>query len=156
MRMQKHMNDAQRLEVLLSRTIQVGACLEWVGCKNTDGYPKIHWKGNFNAKGHRVVYQLIHPDENLDGKVVRHTCDNPLCINPDHLWSGTPSDNVADRDARFRHGASKLTHEQVLEIDSLFRNKTDLMVKEIAQLYNVDSRTISSIKHKKHWKHLLL
>ena len=156
MRMRKGMDDVQRLNVLLARTEHVDDCMLWVGCRNTDGYPKVYWKGNFNAKGHRVVYQLCHPDENMDGKVVRHTCNTPLCINPNHLLSGTSSDNMADRDAQHRHGATKLTRDQVLEIDELFRNKTDLKVKEIAQLYDVNFRTISSIKHKKHWKHLLL
>lgn len=78
-----------------------------------------------------------------------------MCINPEHLLSGTIADNVQDRDSRFRHGASKLTPEQVVEIFNL-TNQTEKPLKEIAEKYGVDQRTVSSIKLKKHWKHLLL
>lgn len=156
MRILKSMSDAEKLEVLLFKTQLVGECYEWTGCLNSDGYPKIFWQGNANGKGHRIVFKLSHPEDNMDGIVIRHTCDNPKCINPDHLVPGSPKDNMADRDARERHGAAKLSHAEVLEIDALLRNQTNCTVTEVVKMYGVDPRTISSIKHRKHWKQLLL
>ena len=156
MRITKNMTDLEKLNCFLSRTVEVGSCKEWTGCCNTEGYPKICWKGNANGKGHRIVYELSHPGEDISKKVIRHTCDNPRCINPDHLLSGTPAQNMDDRDRRFRHGAAKLTAEQVVEIRNLFTNGTKLKLKAIGELYGVDQRTVSSIKCGSHWKHLLL
>lgn len=92
------------------------------------------------------------------GQVVRHTCDNPLCINPDHLILGTQADNVADREARGRRkdingemiGTSKLTAAQVYEIRA-----SKLSCSKLAEIYGVDKSNISSIKTGKSWKHLL-
>lgn len=77
-------------------------CWDWQGKLNKDGY------GSFwiNAKGRsvvasRVAYELFKgPFE--DRLVVRHTCDRPRCVNPEHLRLGTTEDNVKDRDRRGR------------------------------------------------------
>ncbi|CAH9016537.1 putative homing endonuclease [Vibrio phage 275E43-1] len=89
------------LELILSHTEQLGNCLIWTRCCNTDGYPRAVIDGNNNAKVHRVVYELYH-GELEQGLVVRHVCDNPKCINPEHLVSGTQQDNVQDRVQRGR------------------------------------------------------
>lgn len=96
------------------KLLVTGSCWEWVGCLNSDGYPKVSWKGSANGKGHRIVYSLLHPDEDITGKVIRHTCDNPRCLRPDHLVSGTPSDNMRDRGRRgrtYRHVSGQETAE---------------------------------------------
>lgn len=84
----------------LEYTIQTeNGCLEWTRCFNTDGYPRAGVKGNTNLKVHREVFYECngyYPD------VVRHTCDNKKCINPDHLVGGTSLDNVQDRNERKR------------------------------------------------------
>ena len=92
------------------------------------------------------------------GQVVRHTCDNSLCINPDHLILGTQADNVADREARGRRkgingeliGTSRLTAAQVLEIRA-----SDLSYAQLAEKYGVDKSTIYCVKTGKSWKHLI-
>jgi hypothetical protein len=81
-------------------------CWEWEGAFNTDGYPRMSerlpcGKYETNIKGHRKVFELIKGDI-PEGYVVRHTCDNITCVNPDHLISGTPGDNVIDRRERGR------------------------------------------------------
>ena len=76
-------------------------------------------KGNIHA--HRVSYQLYNGPLSED-RIVCHKCHNPQCVNPDHLYAGTRSDNQMDRvkdgtsNRGERHGNSKLTEEQVLEI----------------------------------------
>lgn len=131
------------------------ACIEWKGCLTPDGYPRRAYKGNRNTRWHRVVYCKAHglELEDIKGLVVRHTCDNPKCINPEHLIIGTSQDNIRDRDIRGRHGQRKLTNDQVLEIFKLVTSGA--VIKTVARQYGVDPRTISSIRHKRHFKWLL-
>ena len=120
----------KELAALLSYTYQDGECLVWTRCFNTDGYPRASVDGNSNAKVHRVVYELVNgPLEK--GQVVRHTCDNPKCINPAHLLAGTHTDNMRDRDERERHGKSKVTKEQVRMIRDLW-DTNNYLQKELA------------------------
>lgn len=87
------------LEKLLSHTKEVEGCLVWTRCFSTDGYPRMSIKNNANVKVHRLVYQLYY-NEDITNKLVRHVCDNPKCINPKHLISGTATDNMLDRQER--------------------------------------------------------
>lgn len=77
-------------------------CWEWLGSKDKDGY------GRYNMKptrygAHRISYQIengtIPP-----GQVICHTCDNPGCVNPKHLFAGTQLDNIKDMDNKGRRG----------------------------------------------------
>lgn len=99
------------LEELLGYTDHNGECLEWTRCYNSDGYPRTAWNGSTNGKVHRIVYQLS-TGESIDGLVVRHKCDNPRCINPDHLEVGTVIDNVQDRNERGRTHSHVETDEE--------------------------------------------
>ena len=102
-----------------------------------------------------------------EGLVVRHKCDNPACVNPEHLELGTHQDNTNDKikRGRFRQGNvygsknnfAKLTEEQVLEI-----RKTHIKgvgsrkgnTKELANKYGVSITLINQISRKDIWKHL--
>ena len=72
-------------------------CIEWQGSKDRDGYGQINYEG-VTKRAHRVVYCDYHNIvlEDIDNLVVMHTCDNPSCINPNHLTVGTQKDNVRD------------------------------------------------------------
>ena len=74
-------------------------CWTWEGCKNEDGY------GNFRHLGeslaHRISYQLIHGNISMEDQVL-HSCDNPSCVNPDHLWIGNHQDNMKDKTVKGR------------------------------------------------------
>lgn len=75
-------------------------CLEWQGVRSHKGYGQMtHVRRCLRV--HREVYRLTHGGI-PEGYVVRHTCDNPPCCNPDHLVAGTQKQNVADREARGR------------------------------------------------------
>jgi len=128
-------------------------CWEWTAGKFTEGYGSFRLNTKM-LKAHRVAYQLTKGDI-PDGLMVRHTCDNRLCCNPDHLILGTHADNMKDMTERNRqakgkyNGNSKLTAKQVMEIYN-----SPLLQNEIAKLYNIDQSIVSRIKHKKRWKHL--
>jgi hypothetical protein len=79
-------------------------CWEWKGFKNHDGYGRT-WINNKGYYAHRVIYSLAYPNTiNLNAPTSQnetgfllHTCDNPSCCNPKHLWIGTHKDNMEDK-----------------------------------------------------------
>jgi hypothetical protein len=83
----------------LQHTEVEGDCLVWTRCFNSDGYPRAGVAGNVNLKVHREVFFSVN---GYYPPVVRHTCDNRRCINPDHLIGGTNLDNIQDRHTRGR------------------------------------------------------
>lgn len=88
------------IEIFNSRYKVVGDCWIWTGSIRNDGYGRYpvnrQWKG-----AHRVAYEL-YKGPIPEGLLVRHKCDNPLCINPEHLELGTNKDNVWDMYLRGR------------------------------------------------------
>lgn len=93
-------------------------------------------------RAHRLSYEL-HCGEIPAGMFVCHRCDNPACINPDHLFLGTPKDNVVDMDGkgRGRRGTyRKLTDEQVAHI-----LRKEMSSAQYAKLYGVDRGHVGNI-----------
>ena len=87
------------------KKVTVGdSCWMWVGGKTKDNYGKF-WLGK-TMKAHKVSY-LIHCGEVPNGLCVLHSCDNPLCVNPKHLWLGTQLENIQDRDKKGRGNKGK-------------------------------------------------
>jgi hypothetical protein len=71
-------------------------CWEWQAARNAKGYGRLTSGRGVHLKAHRVAFVLfggVIPD-NL---FVLHTCDNPSCCNPGHLFVGTPKDNMVDK-----------------------------------------------------------
>ena len=107
---------------------------------------------------HRLIYADAcgYSYDELPEEVVRHTCDNPPCINIDHLIGGTIADNMQDKVDRERqargesHGSSKLTVNDVLRI----RANTELTRKELSEIYGVHQVTIGKILRREKWAHI--
>lgn len=130
-------------------------CLEWTGF--VQRYGRIFYNGKSHL-AHRVAWEITYGEipENL---VVCHHCDNPKCVNPKHLFIGTQTDNVADRERKGRNivqkgekcGTAKLTEEQVKEI-----LKSKLSLTKCAKLYGVTPQAISMIRNRKNWAHIII
>ena len=112
-------------------------------------------EGYFNDL-HREIYKAAFGID-ITGSVIRHACNNPSCLNPDHLRDGTHADNVmdrvlADRSARGkRNGRAKLNARKV----RLIRNSTTSPGKELARQFGVDEHLIRKIRKRELWKHVI-
>jgi len=137
-------------------------CWEWTGAKNRkNGYGNI--KINYKKyRSHRISWILAN------GKIpekmcVCHSCDNPGCVNPNHLFLGTHQDNMNDMINKNRNkipdnsgeksGNHKLTEQEVLEIKSKYKWYV-YTYKMLSEEYCVNYRTILDIIHRKTWKHI--
>lgn len=143
-RVTKHclVGNDNRLRLEQSRRIDpVTGCWEWTRCRDGHGYGRV-WDGERVSAAHRVAY-VVYRGLIPIGKRVLHTCDNPPCFNPSHLYLGTQKDNVRDMIERRRglvgshNGASVLTEQQVLDIRESSKTKTGYRIaKETGINYN--------------------
>ena len=110
--------------------------------------------------GHRLSYEL-HKGPIPKGLYVCHTCDNGHCVNPGHLFLGTPADNSRDFIEKggkpgaygSSHYRTKLTESDVQEIRSLYKNSR-LTLKQIGKQFGLNAVTIHNIVHRKTWTHV--
>ena len=113
-------------------------------------YCTVEWEGR-PAGLHRVVYATEHGlgRSDLEGLVVRHRCDNPRCINPDHLELGTQRDNILDcvrrgRRPKYLLKKQKITDQQVREIRAAYA-KGGVTQRQLARQSQVRQDHISRI-----------
>jgi len=153
-------HDRTIKERLLFRATEDGSCLIWNGGKSGGGYGSITIDGQHKMT-HRVCYEEYF-GEIPDGLLVCHRCDNPPCINPDHLFLGTQSDNLQDMYAKGRqniydrHGVNnsncKLKECDVVLIRDLIDIGTDR--RALVWLFGVCATSINNIAAKKSWSHV--
>lgn len=150
-------------------------CWIWRGVVTSAGYGVIYVRPK-NLRAHRVSWH-IHFGPIPQGMFICHTCDNPRCVRPDHLFVGSPRANHddmkrkgraptdakngsatrPDRVARGeRHGVSRLTDAQVIEIRTRYRrgdrhgNGAGLLARE----YGVSKAAVRRIVLRLYWRHL--
>lgn len=99
-------SDADKLAVLKSRCrIEESGCWVWLGNKNARGYPVISLipRRILNADSQQLTRSVFSLSRGTKpANLVCHSCDNPSCINPNHLWEGTQYDNMRDAVAKGR------------------------------------------------------
>lgn len=103
---------------------------------------------------------MIAHKEVPDDMLVCHTCDNPRCVNPEHLFLGTHKDNAEDRRAKGRsrttvgkeNGHAKLTEADVLEIRELHAHGMNQC--DIGKKFGVTHSAIHLIVKRKNWTHI--
>lgn len=140
----------------IDKTSNLQGCWEWTGRTNFGGYGRINWDGK-KILAHRVAWMLAYGKEPTT--FLLHSCDNPKCVNTDHLREGTHQDNAKDRVERNRQpkgsnvANAKLTESEVLKIRDLLAEKK-LTQTKIGEMFGVKRKTIVKIKARLTWKHL--
>lgn len=106
----KHVSDAELIERIKSRVkISDTGCWEYQGPDNGLGYRQASLNGK-RRMVHRAMYELTYSMTIHPKLVVCHTCDNPACCNPDHLWIGTEKQNMGDAADKQRWSRQRKTH----------------------------------------------
>jgi hypothetical protein len=132
-------------------------CWLWTGKVDAYGYGTMHnrtMNGPNDLKAHRVSYEQ-YIGQIPEKMHVCHVCDVPSCVNPNHLWLGTASDNHKDRAIKGRSAngnrlpQAKLNPEKVLAI----RKATGTM-KEIGAQFGVAPQTAHKVRKLEIWKHV--
>jgi len=147
-----------------SKVNKTNACWEWTAARwNKYGAYGYRLDGTMDTKfikmpAHRFSYLIHYHDP---GKLlVRHNCDNTLCVRPDHLALGTHKDNMQDMTSRNRsakgidNAAHVLTEDQVKEIKSIVKCGRGGNVKALSLKYKVSNVTILQIAKNIRWKHV--
>lgn len=128
------------------------SCWLWTGNRNQAGYGQLRLgRRGGTVSAHRLAWQLFRGPI-PDGLIVCHHCDNPSCVNPDHLFVGTHKDNAQDMIAKGRRAKShrphtrhrKLTDDQVRSIRA-----DDRKVFDIAMDYGVSDACVYGIKSRR-------
>lgn len=132
-------------------------CWEWLRSKNPDGYGRVKRNGKLES-AHRVAYELyVGP---IGDKQVLHKCDNPGCVNPEHLFLGTVKENNEDKAHKGRakghtmrgeaHPNHKLTSDNVYAI----KCSPGMSAKFLAEHFGVSVGLINDIRAGRKWKHI--
>lgn len=165
--------DKQRFN---NKTLVVDSgCLEWTGAVKKDGYGNA-WHNGKTIPAHRLSW-ILHKGPIGNGLFVCHKCDNPICVNPEHLFLGTHADNMKDMrkkgrshwqintpagripyvkksvDHASRYGSS-LSEVSVAEIKRLILDGVSHA--SIAKMFGVSRPSITAIGSGRRWGHVLV
>lgn len=132
-----------------------GSCWVWTGSCDWQGYGKFG-VGDKNVMAHRFSWSNAH-GVIPEGMLVCHKCDNPPCVNPDHLFMGSQAENVRDMIAKGRgnhprgenHPRARLSDKQVIKIRS-----SEEPGKTIALRYGISQSLVGQIRRLAVWRHL--
>lgn len=131
-------------------------CWEWQLHKDNSGYARIILPDHTRLLVHRASYEVF-VGEIPNGLQVCHKCDNPICINPEHLFTGTPKENGEDKSRKGRvkkllgakNPQSKLDERKVKNIR--FLAKIGVPQKRLAEVFGVNRHHISDIVTGRRW-----
>lgn len=151
---------ADRMERFTDRSAGDDGCWGWIGCVTNQGYGQISADGKMRV-AHRVAYELanghIPQGAGYHGTCVCHSCDNPRCVNPAHLFLGSHHDNMMDMKHKDRytklhgesHGSAKITEAQAIDI-----LHSGGLHREIAKRHGVSRMLVTAIKNGRLWSYL--
>lgn len=152
--MKRPLRDRFNEKVRRLRGLGALDCWIWVGCKNRNGYGQIVVEGTRREEAHRVAWRLAYGDIPA-GKWVLHTCDNPPCVRPSHLYLGDQTRNMADMAARGRSQRGERHHNAKLN-DDIVRHVREVggSSTQVAAVLGLSPRTVRSVRQRKTWAHV--
>lgn len=149
------LSEAETFESRLKPNDATG-CIEWQGARDKNGYGTLR-SGGRDHKAHRLAYENAN-GAIPDGRLVCHSCDNPACCNPAHLFLGTSADNTRDMVTKGRslrgsrsHNA-KLTESDIPKIRALLAS--GISQQAIGSAFGVVQTVISRIHLRTTWSHV--
>lgn len=151
--------DIERFLSKIDKNSSPNGCWIWTAHLSINGYPRFRLNKK-TLEGHRLSYFIFKDNIFPDKNYICHTCDNPSCVNPEHLFAGTNQDNMTDRNNKNRqwkpigskHPRALIDEEDVKEIKKLL--KCGMTHKNIAKKFNVKISLISDISCKRTWIHV--
>lgn len=147
----RHCSDHRVLARFWSkvRVLEEDECWPWMATKNAQGYGSF-WIGGGLRPASRVSFAIHNPHiPVLRGSHICHTCDNPECVNPRHLWQGTPGENSLDKIAKSRV-PTKIT---IQDIDEIRATATDWSgAKSCAKKFGISSGHARAIARGLYWR----
>ena len=130
-------------------------CWLWLGAVDQDSYG-VGWDIELsrNTRAHRMVYEILVGPIHADKKLL-HRCDNPICVNPDHMTIGTTADNNADMCAKKRHAfGTKHGRNKLSDVDVYNIRASAKSTRKMAAELGVSQSLINHIRVGRIWKHL--
>jgi hypothetical protein len=147
------MTDTARRKLMLEQRFRVTpGCWEWTGSKSSKGYGKLQI-GKEHLRAHRVSYEIYNGTAPSPEQFILHSCDNPGCVNPEHLRIGDNAENMKEKKEKKRsaagetHGMSKLSNLQAEQILAELL-KGDWSMRKIASKHGVSLGCVSNIKYR--------
>lgn len=149
----KSESDQLRFESKIDKT---GDCHLWLAATWSKGYGQFTLNGK-NHRAHRVSYQNYNGD--VGDKQVLHSCDNPRCVNPEHLYLGTNQENRTESYDKGRgntgskNGNAVLDEQKVSEIRRLWRTG-DYTKAELSRKFKISPSVMGGLVKGKGWAHV--
>lgn len=154
----------EEVERFNSKVLKGETCWEWKGAKFDMGYGMFTaWRGRGGRRtfaAHRIAWMMNSGLDIPHGKWICHSCDNRICVNPSHLYLGTPRENNLDTIRRGRANRTmgsdcawaKITESQVMEILTSTYGKGANSA--FAKKFGISQSQVSHIRSGKRWSHM--
>jgi len=145
--------ELERMEEAVLPVTESG-CWLWLGNIDKDSYG-VFWFEGKKYRAHRRLYELTTGNEIDKQMLACHKCDNPMCVNPSHIFIGTCKANLVDARDKGRHFVgSKNGRSKLSEDEALFILTCGLSTSFLMDNFNVSKATINMIKRGRTWRHL--
>lgn len=139
-------------------SVETDKCIEWPFGKTFGGYGRVYDKNSGgNRRAHVASWEITNGRKSPKGMNICHTCDNPPCINPKHLFLGTHLRNMQDAAAKGRIAKGERVRQAILSSAAVRFIRTSgrgMKLKELSRMFGAHISTICSVRNGVTWKHI--